>query len=513
MDILSFVTGHLQNIHPSVLQFIENNIKFLEKYIRKVPFIENYIEQEYNEAFEKLESKLKPYQDQSMSFAALPVMGKPHDEIIMEMKSLAEQEDNKWKNGLISGGVFHGDENHINFLNQVYAIQSQSDPLYPNIWPSAIKYDSEIVSMTANMLGAGSTESGSQNQICGTVTSGGTESIILAMKTYRDKAKIEKGISSPEMIIPESAHAAFDKASQYLNIKKVTMPLNKNFAADITKVKKAITKNTIVIIGSAPSFPHGIIDPIEALSEIARQHNIGFHTDACLGGFILPWAKRLGYPIPPFDFSLPGVTSISADTHKFGFAPKGTSVILYRSLELRHYQYFTISDWPGGLYFSPTFTGSRPGALSAACWASMIALGEKGYIDTTAKILETAKWIKEKIQDIPDLFILGDPFFLLAFSSKTLDIHRIMDQMDKKGWILNGLHKPSCIHFCVTLSHTQNGVAKKFIDDLKDAISFIRMNPDAPKGIGAIYDLAATIPVRNIIDDMLKKHIDVFYKV
>ncbi len=175
--------------------------------------------------------------------------------------------------------------------------------------------------------------------------------------------------------------------------------------------------NSIVIVGSAPGFPHGIIDPIDELSNLALEAGIGFHTDACLGGFVLPWAEKLGYDVPLFDFRLPGVTSMSADTHKYGYAAKGTSVVLYRRPELRHYQYFVATDWPGGLYFSPTFAGSRPGGLSAACWASMLSLGESGYLEATKRILETAVKIKEGINNIPELRILGDPLWVIAFES------------------------------------------------------------------------------------------------
>ena len=205
--------------------------------------------------------------------------------------------------------------------------------------------------MTADMLG------GAGQDVCGTLSSGGTESIMLAMKTYRDWALAKKGITKPEMIVPVTAHAAFDKASQYFNIKMIHIPVDENFRADVNAAKKAITKNTIVIVGSAPSFPHGAIDPIEELSELARQHGIGFHTDACLGGFVLPWAEKLGYPVPPFDFRLPGVTSMSADTHKYGYAAKGTSVVLYRGQELRHFQYYTSTEWPGGLVFLADLCG------------------------------------------------------------------------------------------------------------------------------------------------------------
>ena len=513
MDIISLISKQLQSINPSVLEFFEKHLSFMDKYIRNVPFVEKYLEQEYEGIMDELETVLKPYKDDTMSFSALPVMGKTHEDVLEEMSILAEKESSKWAEGHVSGAVYHGDTEHIKFLNKVYALHSQSNPLHSDIWPSANKYEAEIVSMTANMLGSGAIECNPKNKICGTVTSGGTESILLAMKTYRDRAYVEKGITQPEMIVPVTAHAAFDKAAQYFKIKKVTIPVRKDYAADVSKVKKAITKNTIVIVGSAPSFPHGIVDPIEQLSEIARKKRIGFHTDACLGGFVLPWAEKLGYKIPHFDFRLPGVTSISADTHKYGYAAKGTSVILYRGPSLRHYQYYTITDWPGGLYFSPTFAGSRPGALSAACWAAMISMGEKGYMDATRKIIETAKWIKEKINDMPDLTILGDPLWVIAFSSKTLDIYRVMDQMTQKGWSLNGLHKPSCVHLCVTLRHTQLGIAQQFIDDLTDSIEHVRVNPKETNGMAPVYGLAATLPVRSIVGDVLKKYMDILYKV
>ncbi len=295
---------------------------------------------------------------------------------------------------------------------------SQSNPLHADLWPSACKFEAEIIAMTGSMLGARDTA----DEICGSVSSGGTESILLAMKSYRDQAREERGTGEPEMIVPETAHVAFDKAAQYFNIKLIHVPVDEDFRADLTAVKDAINRNSIVIVGSAPSFPHGTIDPIEEMSTLALEAGIGFHTDACLGGFVLPWAEKLGVPIPSFDFRLPGVTSISVDTHKYGYAAKGSSVVLYRNRELRHYQYFVATDWPGGLYFSPTFAGSRPGALSAACWAAMVSIGEAGYIEATGRILETAEKIKAGISTIPELKVLGDPLWVIAFASPTLDI-------------------------------------------------------------------------------------------
>jgi glutamate/tyrosine decarboxylase-like PLP-dependent enzyme len=284
-------------------------------------------------------------------------------------------------------------------------LHSQSNPLHADLWPSASKFEAEIVAMTANMLGADQAE----QEICGTVTSGGTESILLVMKTYCDWVWAEKDIKQPEMIVPVTAHAAFEKAADYFQIKRVEIPVDEGYAADVQAAQRALTGNTIVIVGSAPTFPHGIVDPVAEMSELARQAGVGFHTDACLGGFMLPWAEKLGYAAAPFDFRLPGVTSMSADTHKYGYAAKGTSVVLYRRPELRRYQYFAAADWPGGLYFSPTFAGSRPGALSAACWAAMVTTGEDGYMAASQRILETAAVIREGIETMPELFVLGDP--------------------------------------------------------------------------------------------------------
>ena len=237
----------------------------------------------------------------------------------------------------------------------------------------------------------------------GTVTSGGTESILLAMKTYRDWARERRGITDPNVVAPTTAHVAFDKAAQYFGFDLRRIPVGADFRGDVEEMEAAIDRHTIALVGSAPTFPHGVIDPIEPLADIALHRGLGMHTDACLGGFVLPFAERLGYPVPRFDFRVPGVTSMSADTHKFGYAAKGTSVVLYRGRKLRTFQYFTATEWPGGLYFSPTLAGSRPGALSAAAWAAMVATGEQGYLDATKRILEAAALIRKGIEDTPGL--------------------------------------------------------------------------------------------------------------
>ena len=514
MDMMERFQERFSKIDPRILERIEKAMKsmpFLERVVKSIPILGKHLEKEYDTIMSGLESSLKPYGEGYLRFPSLPEAGIPRDKVIDELERMNRLEESRWKEGFVSGAVYHGDDEHIRFLNRVYALSSQSNPLHSDIWPSITKFEAEIVAMTAGMLGA-RPEGDPEQQVCGTVTSGGTESILLAMKVYRDRGEARKGVTRPEMVVPVSAHAAFDKAAQYFRIKKVPVPVGSDFRADLGALRKAVNRNTVVVVGSAPSFPHGVTDPIEAMSEVAREKGIGFHTDACLGGFVLPWAERLGYPVPGFDFRLPGVTSISADTHKFGYAAKGTSVVLYRGRELRHFQYYTVMDWPGGLYFSPTFAGSRPGALSAACWAAMVTIGEQGYTDAAGKILATADRIKEGIASIPELEILGDPLWVIAFASKSIDIYRVMDFMTKKGWSLNGLHKPSCVHLCVTLRHTQPGVAERFVEDLKASVRHVRENPAEQSGMAPVYGMAATLPAKSIVGDLLKRYMDLLYK-
>jgi glutamate/tyrosine decarboxylase-like PLP-dependent enzyme len=204
---------------------------------------------------------------------------------------------------------------------------------------------------------------------------------------------------------------------------------------------------------------------------------------------------------------------MSADTHKYGYAAKGTSVVLYRGQELRHYQYYTTTEWPGGLYFSPTFAGSRPGALSAACWAAMTTIGAEGYLSATKRILETAATIKNGIREIPELHVLGDSLFVVAFASESVDIYKVLDAMSHKKWSLNGLHKPACVHLCVTLRHTQSGVAERFIEDLREAVAYVKQHPEEKGTMAPVYGMAATMPMRGLVSDMLKRYLDLIFKV
>ncbi|HWQ12608.1 MAG TPA: aminotransferase class V-fold PLP-dependent enzyme [Roseiflexaceae bacterium] len=477
-----------------------------------VPAVRRRIEREYERVLADLEPAVKPDRREP-PLTRLPAEGRGREEVLAEIAAMAEREAPAWRDGFVSGAVYHGDAGHIEFLNRVYALTSQVNPLHADLWPSAARFEAEIVAMTAAMLGGGQQGLLPEQQVCGTVTSGGTESILLAVKAYRDDARERRGVRRPELVVPTSAHAAFDKAAQLLNVRLVRVPVGADYRADVAAMQRAVGRNTIALVGSAPGFPHGVIDPIEELAALARERRVGLHVDACLGGFVLPWARRLGYPVPPFDFTVPGVTSMSADTHKYGYAPKGTSVVLYRGRALRHHQYYTAADWPGGLYFSPTLAGSRPGALSAACWAAMVALGERGYLEATGRILEAAAQIRRGIEATPGLRVLGDPLWVIAFDAPGLNIYQVLDMMSRRGWSLNGLQHPPAVHLAVTLRHTRPGVPERFLADLRAAVAHVRANPQERTGMAPVYGLAASLPLRGVVRDLLRRYIDLLYKV
>jgi sphinganine-1-phosphate aldolase len=458
-----------------------------------------------------LERSLKPYRERFATHDRIPERGRSRDEVLAELETMAAEEHDRWEEGFASGAVYQGDREHIAFLNRVYALHSQSNPLHVDLWPSATKFEAEIVAMTAAMLGSGEAE----EEIVGAVSSGGTESILLAIKAQRDLAAASRGVTEPRMVLPTTAHPAFTKAAQAFKVEEVRIPVREDLRADVAAMEAAIEDNTVLVVGSAPSFPHGLVDPIEELAEIARGRGVGFHTDGCLGGFILPWAAKLGHDVPPFDFRLPGVTSMSADTHKFGYAAKGTSVVLYRGAELRHHQYFTATDWPGGIYASPGFAGSRPGALLATCWAAMVTIGEDGYLDATRRILTAAAEIRAGVDEIDGLRVLGDPLFDVAFAAteEDVDIYRVMDAMTARGWSLNGLHRPPALHVCITQRTAVPGVAAKLLADLRAAVEEVRSEPAGGGGMAPVYGMAASLPDRSVVATMLKTYMDLWYRV
>lgn len=477
-----------------------------------VPLLKRRIESRFDELLAPTAENLRPYRDID-SYRALPARGAPRAELLALIRGLSERERERWATGHASGAVYNGDREHIDFLNQIYAETSQVNPLHTDIWPSAAKFEAEIVAMTAHLLGGDPNREEEEQRVSGTVTSGGTESIILALKAYRDASHKRRQRGRLQIVAASSAHAAFDKAAQLLDLELVRVPVDGDYRADPASMRRVLTPRTIALVASAPSFPHGVIDPVTELAVMAREHELGLHVDACLGGFVLPWARRLGYAVPDFDFRVTGVSSISADTHKYGYAAKGTSVLLFRGSELLRSQYFVSTDWPGGLYFSPTLAGSRPGGLSAACWAAMLSTGESGYLEATQKILETATKLRRGIEQIPELSVLGDPLWVIAFASRSLDIYRVLDEMAKLGYSLNGLQHPASVHLCVTLRHTEPGVAERFLADLQRAVEAVKLEPTSNHGMAPIYGMAGSFPARGAVAELLRRYIERLYRV
>ncbi|XP_023864415.1 sphingosine-1-phosphate lyase 1-like isoform X2 [Salvelinus namaycush] len=436
----------------------------------------------------------------------LPEQGLTQAEVLDRISEYETLNEVDWEKGRVSGAVYWGDQTLTKLLVKVYGDFAWSNPLHPDIFPGVRKMEAEVVRMTCTLFNGGP-------NTCGTVTSGGTESILMACKAYRDMA-YERGVKHPEIIAPVSVHAAFDKAANYFGMKLVHIPLDKNtMKVDVKAMRRAISKNTAMLVCSAPQFPHGIIDPIEEVGKLALKYNLPLHVDACLGGFLIVFMAKANYPLAPFDFRVKGVTSISADTHKYGYAPKGSSVILYSDKKYRHYQYFVAPDWQGGIYASPSVAGSRPGGIIAACWATMMHMGEDGYIKATKKIIDTARTIKTEIRKINGVFVFGDPeVSVVAIGSDVFDIFRLSNALTSKGWNLNTLQYPSSIHICCTVLHTHEGVAKQFISDIKEQVALILKNPnEKTTGMGAIYGMAQSIPDRSMVTEISRGFLDCLY--
>ncbi|WOL12850.1 hypothetical protein Cni_G21618 [Canna indica] len=495
--------------HAILCAILEKGIKasvlgFLFTFVKSIPGVSWYIEFEKKKVVDKMNSGNKSKREGWRT--ELPNIGLGRT-TAQELED-ARSKDVAWQ-GKCSGTVYIGgseSENHFALINEAHAMFSHTNPLHQDVFQSVARFEAEVVAMTAALLG--STEKASGGQICGNMTSGGTESILLAVKTSRDYMKTKKGITKPEMIIPGSAHSAYDKAAQYFNIKLWRVPVNKDYVADVKRIGRYINKNTILIVGSAPGFPHGIVDPIEELGKLASSNGICLHVDLCLGGFVLPFARKLGYPIPPFDFSVKGVTSISTDVHKYGLGPKGTSVVLYRNHEIRKHQFVAVTEWSGGLYVSPTMAGSRPGGLIAGAWAAMMSLGLSGYLENTRQIMEVSKKIQKGIEEILELFIIGQPHMtVVAFGSNDVNIFEVNDLMSSKGWHLNALQRPNSIHICVTLQHLH--VHEDFLRDLKDSIQTAKENPGPiDGGLAPLYGAAGKMPDRGIVQDLLVEFMD-----
>lgn len=390
-----------------------------------------------------------------------PEKGIEKEQLFRQMDEY-RQRDLKWQEGRSFCLIYYPGKEKSEMIREAYNMFFTENALNPISFPSLKRFESEVVSMIGDLM------HGDEN-ITGSMTGGGTESILMAVKSAREYfLKNRKKPGTPEVILPASAHPAFQKACHYFGLKAVVVPVKEDFRAEVKDISEAITRNTALIVASAPSYPQGVIDPVEEISELARKKNILCHVDCCIGGFMLPFIKRLGYPVPAFDFALPGVTSLSVDIHKYGYSAKGASVILYKNPEIRRHQFFVYTGWSGGIYGSSAISGSRAGGSIAAAWAAIRGIGENGYVDLAKTTMETTERLKEGISRISELRLMGKPeMSIIAFTSDKVNMYEVADELNLKGWHFERLQKPTGIHLTVSQIHA--GVTDEFLADLKEA--------------------------------------------
>jgi glutamate/tyrosine decarboxylase-like PLP-dependent enzyme len=381
-----------------------------------------------------------------------------------ELLALIEErhaEDIDWRGGKAFSLVYNVDDHaHEDLIEQVALRYIHDNALNPFKYPSVLQMELDVIAMACQLLGT--------EPDAGSLSSGGTESILLAVQVARDHARTVRGIAEPQLLTPSTAHPAFAKAAKYLDVEHILVPVGDDGRADVTATEAAITERTGLIVGSAPCYPYGLIDDIPALAGMAQERDILFHTDACLGGWILPWWERLGEPVAPWDFRVPGVTSISADIHKYGYTFKGASTVLYKSRELLQHQFFWYDEWPGGLYASGTAAGTRNAAPIAGAWAAINHLGEDGYLRLTETVRDTTRRLQAGIEAIDGVRITHQPdVSLFEFGSDILDIGAIGDVMDDRGWNLD--RQQGGLHLMISPYHAR--IVDPFLADLADAVA------------------------------------------
>ncbi|MFH4982832.1 hypothetical protein AB6A40_009541 [Gnathostoma spinigerum] len=481
--------------------------------IRRIPRVQAEIDEKLDEARKSIIEIIHKSDSDRTFITDLPVQGMRPERIIATADSYEQMATDSVEMGRVSGAVYtdYGKE-HLDVLEKIFRKYAYANPLHPDVFPGVRKMEAEVVRMVCGLYHGGP-------ESCGTLSSGGTESILLAMLAYRTRAR-SSGISDPQMLVPVTAHAAFDKAAELFRIRIRHIPLNERHQVDLKLLEKSIDSETCVIVGSAPNFPSGTIDDICALSELGERYKVPVHVDACLGGFLIPFMEEAGFTTPLFDFRLPGVTSISCDTHKYGFAPKGSSVIMYRNKSYLHYQYFCVPEWSGGIYATPTLAGSRCGSATALTWATMLFYGRKGYVQRTKEIITLTRFIASCIEGthgrkpIKGLQLLGpSDVSVVAFTSTAFNIYTLADRMSGRGWNLNALQNPPAVHLCVTANTVTANSAEAFINDLRE-VSEVLLNEPQKKGASetaAIYGMAASIPDKSVVNEVAFSFLDACY--
>jgi sphinganine-1-phosphate aldolase len=397
---------------------------------------------------------------------ALPEQGMGKDDVIAALLATREH-DVRWQDGRTFGMIYDGGESLHELLDEVAPLFLHENALNTLAFPSLGELQSDVVGIVADLLHGAPTAAGF-------MTSGGTESILMAVKAARERGRKERGVERPNIVAPESAHAAFHKGAHYFGLEMRKIPVRPDWRADVDATADAVDDDTVLVVGSAPQYPQGVVDPIPDLAAIAAERGANFHTDACMGGFVLPFMEMLGHDVPPWDFRVAGVTSISADLHKLGYVPKGASVILHRDKDLRRYQTFVFDGWLGGFYASPNMQGTRPGLPMALAWATLHHLGLEGYLRLTRLTVEARARLVAGVRAIDGVTVLGEPeAHLVAISAAPgwedrVDVFAVGDALLARGWFHDRQGPPDTLH--ATVSAGNAPVIRDYLRDLAECV-------------------------------------------
>ncbi len=407
----------------------------------------------------------------------IPLKGRSWSELEPEMETMTAG-DIDWRHGRSPMYVFYTTDEVYDVARNAYMKYFTENGLgNAKAFIGIGQMEREVIEMGLSLFNAPENATGS-------MTTGGTESLLLAIKSCRDWTRANRpSVVKPNIVAPMSTHPAFDKAADLMDLEIRRVPLRPDHRADAKAMDAAIDDQTMMIVGAAPCFPHGVIDPIEELSEVAVKRDLWLHVDACVGGYISPFAKRLGYDIPVFDFSLPGVRSISADLHKFGHCPKPASTVFYRDTSYHDFQKFDHAEWSGGRMITQTYVGTRPGGAIAAAWAVMNNLGIEGYEEIASRMLKMAHQYKDDINAIDGLKVVGDPHItIVAYESvdPAVDIAQVAESMRSKGWLIGMSRLPVAIITMMSLLHEP--VRAEYIADLKDSVDSVRATGNKAAG-------------------------------
>jgi len=430
-----------------------------------------------------------------MNRRTIPTEGRPAESIVAEARDYG-QHDADFRGGRTWSLVYWAGDDHHHLVEEVHDLYLAHNALNPIAFQGLKRMETEVVQMCAELFhGPAST--------VGTMTSGGTESLLLAVKSYRDRARSKwPWILRPNLVAPKTIHPAFAKACHLFGVKLRTVAVDEHGHVDPRAIRKAIDRNTIAVAASAPQYVTGVVDPIPEIAALAARKGLPMHVDACFGGFILPWLERLDVAMPTWDFRVPGVTSVSADLHKYGYAAKGASVLLYRDMSYLRHQFFASTDWPGGIYISPGLPGTRPGGPIAAAWAALQGMGEAGYLGLAEKAWEAATKLRAGIEGIDGLRVLGgrpmSTVVTWSSSDPAVNVYAVADQLQAKGWGVDRQQHPASVHCTCNASNLP--VIDTYLADLQEAVDHVRAHPElAREGDAAVYGLMSRVPLRGMV--------------